>query len=161
MQVNGPWSKEKVWSFAKDAVIPARIACHSSSDWPATVSLWFLVEDEAFWCATPETAFVAKWLRRDPRCAIEIAPEHPPYLGLRAQCRATLEPDPERRVLRKVINRYLGSEESGLAKWLLRRPVNEQSIRLDPLRLTSWDFSVRMSDAFPSQPTPFMEASHV
>jgi len=163
MQVNGPWSQERIWSFAEQTVIPARIACHSGSDWPMTVSLWFLAEDGAFWCTTPESAFVAQWLQRDSRSAIEIASEHPPYRGVRGQCRAQLRPDPQRRILRRLIDRYLGSDRSSLAKWLLRRPVNEQAIRLDPVRLTSWDFSERMSDAIanPITSSVSVEVSHV
>jgi len=46
-----------------------------------------------------------------------------------------------------VIRRYLGSEDSQLARWLLERDVREMAIRIEPLQLTSWDFAERMGPA--------------
>lgn len=147
MRVNGPWSESQLWSYTERAVVPAKLACVDESGWPTIASLWFLPEDGAFWCATPASAQVAKWIESDPRCAIEIAPDTPPYAGVRARGRASIEGDPERRLLRRLIRRYLGSEDSSLARWLLARDVEECAIRIEPLQLRCWDYAQRMRGA--------------
>lgn len=147
MNISGPWSIDQIEDYLESAVIPARVACCSDSGWPASATLWFVYEEGAFWSATPAHAALAGWLERDPRCSIEVAGEMPPYKGVRARARASLVRDPDRDVLRKVIRRYLGSEDSGFARWLLERPVEEMAIRIDPLRITSWDFRARMASA--------------
>ena len=47
-------------------------------------------------------------------------------------------------ILCRLLDRYLGSRETPLARWLLSRASQEVAIRIEPERLTSWDFSRRM-----------------
>jgi nitroimidazol reductase NimA-like FMN-containing flavoprotein (pyridoxamine 5'-phosphate oxidase superfamily) len=156
MNVRGPWSLEEALDFATEVFVPARVACNTPSGWPTSVSLWYLVDDGAFWCATQQSARIVEWLREDQRCSIAIAPEHPPYKGLRARAQATLLPDSEGKLLRRLIDRYLGSDRFPLAQTLLARSADEVAIRLDPLSLSSWDFSDRMQgiESIPPAPQP-------
>jgi nitroimidazol reductase NimA-like FMN-containing flavoprotein (pyridoxamine 5'-phosphate oxidase superfamily) len=154
MNVRGPWSQEEALGFADEVVVPARVACNTPSGWPTSVSLWYLVDDDVFWCATQRSARIIEWLREDPRCSIEIAPENPPYKGLRARAQATLLPDSEGELLRRLIDRYLGSDQFPLARKLLARSADEVAIRLDPISLSSWDFSERMKGIGASPPAP-------
>lgn len=48
-------------------------------------------------------------------------------------------------VLRALIARYYGSEDSELARWLLSRSDAEVAIRIEPIRMSSWDYRKRMT----------------
>jgi hypothetical protein len=136
-----PW----VHAYLAAARIPLRLACVSRSGWPSIVSLWYLPEDGRLWCATPARAHVARLLAREPRCGFEVAENEAPYRGVRGQGRARLEPARGDEVLRKLVRRYLGSEDSPFARWLLSRGEPELAIGIEVERVTSWDFTRRMT----------------
>jgi hypothetical protein len=48
-------------------------------------------------------------------------------------------------ILEALVDRYLGTRESRFARWLLARGKEEMAIRIVPSRISSWDFSRRMS----------------
>jgi hypothetical protein len=109
------------------------------------VSLWYVWEGGSVWCATRGTSRVARVLWDDPRCGFEVVADAPPYRGVRGQGVAALLPERGEAVLRQLLRRYLGSEETTLARRLLERPGGEVAIRIDPHRLSSFDFTERMA----------------
>ena len=142
---SGTWSLEQIERFLDEARIPVRLACVTKSGSPIILSLWFRYEEGALWCATQANARVVHHLRHDPRCAFEIAADAPPYRGVRGRGRATIVREPVRELLPRLIARYLGGADSELARWLLRRIDKEVAIRIDELRVSTWDFSDRMN----------------
>jgi nitroimidazol reductase NimA-like FMN-containing flavoprotein (pyridoxamine 5'-phosphate oxidase superfamily) len=111
------------------------------------LSLWFLYRDGAFWCATSATADVVDYLAADDHVAFEISTNEPPYKGVRGNGTASVEPDDQKALLRELLERYLGGTDSGLADRLLSPDREEVTIRIDPDRLYTWDFSDRMPAA--------------
>jgi nitroimidazol reductase NimA-like FMN-containing flavoprotein (pyridoxamine 5'-phosphate oxidase superfamily) len=145
MDIRGPWSWNRIESYLRDTVVPVRVACLSHTGWPIVLSLWYLYRDGVLWCASQSHAWVIRRLREDPRCAFEVAPNEPPYRGVRGQGRATLEATQGADILRGLVARYLGSEDSELAGWLFSRSEQEVAIRIEPMRISSWDYSKRMT----------------
>lgn len=141
----GPWSRQRIEEFFAEQAIPLRLGCRSDSGWPLVASHWYLYRDGALWCATQADAAVVRYLRAEPRCGFEIATNGLPYRGVRGQARARIVPEAGAGVLGALIDRYLGSEQSAFAAWLLSRTATEVAIRLDPIRLRSWDYSRRMA----------------
>jgi hypothetical protein len=143
----GPWDESRTDRFLAETVIPVRFAATSRRGFPVLLSLWYLYEEGRLWCAVQEDSRIAGHVARDGRCAFEVAPNKPPYFGVRGQGRAHIVPEKGEQILRLLIQRYLGSESSKLARWLLERSATEVAIRIDPLRLMSWDYAARMEDA--------------
>jgi len=90
-------------------------------------------------------AAVVRYLERDARCAFEVAPEAPPYRGVRGQG------DSDRRGAARAARccgiwlvRYLGTADTPLGRWLLARAAEEVAIRIAPGRLSTWDYRARM-----------------
>jgi general stress protein 26 len=108
-------------------------------------SMWFVRDGGALWCATQHDAVVVTRLRRDPRCGFEVAGDDPPYRGVRGTASAEVVPAAGERVLRALIERYLGERSPELARWLLARSAGEVALRVVPATLVSWDFTPRMS----------------
>lgn len=145
--VNGPWTRGEVRSFLSEAIIPARLSVLNGEGWPLVLSLWFMPDEDALWCATNEGALVVRHLRGDDRCAFEIAGDTPPYRGIRGQARASLHPQQGAAVLEALLERYSIQPGSRLSRMLLARADTEVAIRLEPKWISSWDFSERMQGA--------------
>jgi hypothetical protein len=145
MRRSGPWSAARVERFLGETRVPARIAVNGATGHPVLASLWFVPEGGRIWCATQRSARVCALLARDARCAFEIAPETPPYRGVRGQALASLHPERGAEVLGLLIDRYLGDRSSRFASWLLARADRETAIALEPRSVTSWDYRERMS----------------
>jgi hypothetical protein len=140
----GPWSPDEITTFLDTQRIPLRLACRTTSGWPLVASHWFLWRDGALWCATQADAKIVRYLAAEPRCGFEVAPDGMPYRGVRGQGRAAIEPAQGVAVLRDLVQRYLGDESSDFARWLLARSATEVAIRIEPIRMRSWDFGRRM-----------------
>jgi nitroimidazol reductase NimA-like FMN-containing flavoprotein (pyridoxamine 5'-phosphate oxidase superfamily) len=145
IDTRGPWAWNRVESYLRDTVVPARVACLSHTGWPIVLSLWYLYRDGVLWCASQSDSRVVQRLREDPRCAFEIAPNEPPYCGVRGQGRATTDAARGVEILRALLARYFGSEDSELARRLLSRGDREVAIRIEPIRISTWDYTKRMT----------------
>ena len=143
----GPWTESQVWDFIAEQRIPIRLAANTATGFPVVLSLWFLPENEQLLAAVHQDARIAKRLEADPRCAFEIAPNEPPYRGVRGQAIATLETEGAGTLLERLLHRYLGSTDSSLGRFLLARAEEELIVRLQPTWMGSWDYSRRMDDA--------------
>jgi len=143
-RARGPWSEAEAWRFLGETAVPLRLACQDGAGFPLLLSLWFVPEGGALWCASIARARVVRLLAREPRCAFEVSPDAPPYRGVRGRARATLVPERGEAVLRALLQRYQGGESSQLARWLLSRAHEEVAIRLAPETLVSWDYTRRM-----------------
>jgi hypothetical protein len=147
MKVNGAWSLEQANSFLEQSIIPLRLAVLDQSGFPLLLSLWFLPDDGALWCATKHDAAVARYLGLNPHCGFEVAGDTPPYCGVRGQGRASLHPSEGLNVLRRLLARYSIDPSSKLSRLLLAQADREVAIRIEIDWLTSWDFRQRMKGA--------------
>jgi hypothetical protein len=144
---SGPWTELQIQEFLAEARIPMRLAANTDSEFPAILSLWFLPEDHQLLAAVHEDSRIAKRVKSDSRCAFEIAPNEPPYRGVRGQAMASLEREGASALLERLLDRYLGSSDSRLGRFLLARANEELVVRVRPSRIASWDYSRRMDDA--------------
>jgi hypothetical protein len=113
------------------------------------ISLWFKYQNGRLFCATQKSARVVSYLQNDPRCAFEIAADLPPYCGLRGQAIASIDEKIGGEILLQLLERYLGSTDSALARNLLAKRADEVAIVLKPVNVYTWDFSNRMQDVIP------------
>jgi hypothetical protein len=141
------WNKAEIAGFLAESCIPLRLAVTDSTGGPRVISLWFLPDADALWCATQATAQVVRFLGAEPRCGFEVAGDAPPYRGVRGTGIASLHPERGEDVLRRLLERYRIAPESPLATGLLAKADREVAIRIAPSRISSWDFSVRMKGA--------------
>jgi hypothetical protein len=142
----GPWSTNTIEQYLRDTVVPIRLASMEPGGCPVVLSLWYLYEEGTIWCATQRTAHVVKRLEREPRCGFEIAADRIPYRGIRGRAEATIDLGSGATILTRLIKRYLGGTESQLATRLLARAESEVALRLDALRVSTWDFTERMEE---------------
>ena len=143
--VSGPWDETQITRYLREIVIPVRLATAGESA-PLVQSLWFDFDDDALWCCTRLDALLTKRLRRSSACGFEVAGDLPPYRGVRGTAVAELHSaDQAALILPRLIDRYLGDRDAPLATWLMSRIDDEVAIRIGSLRVTSYDFTPRMS----------------
>lgn len=142
-RLSGPWTWEEAGSFLNTATVPMRLAANTDSGFPTVTPLWFLWQEGVLWAASKPDAGIVRLLRKDGRCAFDISVETPPYYGIRGQGKASVLPD-GLAVLQTLLDRYVGEEKPGFRAWLLARSQDECAIRIEPARMTSWDFRQRM-----------------
>lgn len=145
MDPTGAWDREETETFLKSETIPIRLSCHRKGDDLWMLSLWYRYQDGALWCATSAEADIVDYLNHDDRVAFEISTNQPPYKGVRGNGTASVDPDPDKDLLKTLLERYLGGTDSPLAKRLLSPDREEVRIRIDPDRVYTWDFSDRMA----------------
>ena len=139
---SGPWSPEQIDAYLRATTIPLRLA--SAGKHVLVQSLWFDFDGTSLWCASQSDSVLVRRLRKDDRVGFEVSADQPPYRGVRGHGRAHLDPPRAADLLPRLIDRYLGSESSPLADWLLSRIDSEVAIRIDRLTVSSWDYSARM-----------------
>lgn len=144
VRLQGPWGRADVQRFLEQERSPLRLAVNGRDGVPRVASLWFQAERGRLWCATHTNALITRLLREDPRVAFEISVNEPPYKGVRGQARVELLPAQGGQYLEQLLQRYLGGTDSDLARWLLSRAADEVALCLQPIWMTSWDFSDRM-----------------
>ncbi|WP_411964509.1 pyridoxamine 5'-phosphate oxidase family protein [Haloferax sp. YSMS24] len=143
---SGPWSRTRADEFLTTTTIPLRLSCRTPGGDPWMLSLWYEWDPETpeLRCATSADADVVRFLRAHDDVAFEISTNDPPYRGVRGRGTATVEPDDEKRVLTRLVHRYLGDDDSALAQRLLSPERDEVTIRIRPTKLHTWDYSSRM-----------------
>ena len=147
MKLTGAWNRDAVDDFLT-TTIPVRLSCRTPDDHLWMLSLWYLwdPDDGALWCATGADADVVRYLRADDEVAFEVSTNDPPYRGVRGRGHATVDPDEGKGLLRDLLDRYLGGTDSALAERLLDPARDEVRVRIDPVRMHSWDYSDRMRE---------------
>ncbi|MFX1284814.1 MAG: pyridoxamine 5'-phosphate oxidase family protein [Promethearchaeota archaeon] len=136
-----------VIEYLNESVIPLRLSGTTKSGWPFVMSLWYVYLNEKIYLATIKSAKVVDYLSNNPKCAFEIASDTPPYCGIRGQAMAKIIESKGDEILKILLNRYLGGENSPLARRLLNQRIPEVAIELTPVKVYQWDYSKRMIDS--------------
>ncbi len=140
----GTWDGTEVETFLEETTVPMRLATHRPDGSLWLVTLWYRHRDGTLECSTKADAHVVRFLRTDREVAFDISTNQIPYRGIRGNGTATVSADPDKAVLRDLLERYLGGTDSSLANWLLGEDREEVSIRIEPREVYSWDYSDRM-----------------
>ena len=146
LSAGSAWSQEEVRTFLETFRAPLRLAVLDRSGFPLVCSLWFAYANGQILCATTRDSTIVDYLSSNPKCGFELAPNEPPYFGIRGRGVATIASEGAMDLLGDLVDRYLESRDTGFAKWLLGRDVDEVVLAIDIKWMTSWDFRQRMSE---------------
>jgi nitroimidazol reductase NimA-like FMN-containing flavoprotein (pyridoxamine 5'-phosphate oxidase superfamily) len=131
-------------AYLTDIKIPVRISTIDKNGFPHVVSLWFMFKDNELICATSKFALIVDMLEKNPKCGFEVAPDHPPYCGIRGTGSAQIIEDPNKKVLKEIFNKYCKDNNSKFANFLFSPGRKEISIIISPKSITKWNFAKRM-----------------
>ena len=103
---------------------------------PLVAPVWFVVEDDAVLFNTGRETAKGRAIRRDPRLALCVDLEEPPYAFVQVQGTATISEDPGElvRSATAIGGRYMGAERA--AEFGRRNGVpGELLVRLQPTKV--------------------------
>ena len=143
--LKGPWTSSQVGHFLQQTTVPLRLSCVAPDGFPRVVSLWYAYRDDALLCVTHQSSKLVSLLSQNPRVGFEVAPDSPPYRGVRGQGLAAMAPLGDDQTLHDLLENYIGNVESDFSRWLLSRAADEIVISVTPTRLYSWDYTERMT----------------
>lgn len=114
---------EAEWrAFALSGTRTAKLATHRKDGRPHVTPVWFLLDEaESAETGRPQVLFTtwhaslkAKSLRRNPRFALCIDDQEPPYAYVMLECTATFTEDPAdlRRWATRIGARYMGADRA-------------------------------------------------
>ncbi|SRR6056297_1839613 len=145
-RIKGPWDQAAIDQYLEQSRYPMRLACVGGDGFPRVVSVWYYYAEGELYCVAHGSSQLVGLLRRSDKVGFEVAPNEPPYCGVRGQGLARLQDSGQEEVLSLLLTRYLGGTESSLGRWLLSRVAEEVLISIQPVRLFSWDYRERMVD---------------
>jgi hypothetical protein len=125
-------SAPQITGLLEDLQQPVRLASISPHGYPLISTLWFLYEDERFWCITQAGTLMRRNLAANPRCAFEITLEGKPHRLLRGQGDARLDLVDGARVTHRMIERYLPDPDGATARRMRAQITTEYAICITP-----------------------------
>ena len=137
------WNQTQLKEFLVSSKIPIRVSV-LDGEYPLICSVWFEYLDGKLVIVSHRESKLAKVLVSQRKCGFEIASNNPPYRGVRGKADVLYELGNSEGTLRRIIRRYLGETNQGLASWLLSRVKDEMKFTLHPKWVTSWDYGERM-----------------
>jgi PPOX class probable F420-dependent enzyme len=84
----------------------ARLATVDGQCLPHVSPVWFLFEDGVFWVSTAEDRLKVKNTRLNPKVALVVDTDFPPYRGVIVEGTATLTTQGVQDITRKIAARY-------------------------------------------------------
>ena len=144
--IKGPWDQAAIEHYLEQSRYPLRLACVGGDGFPRVVSVWYRYTEGELHCVSHRSSQLVGLLQGSGKVGFEVAPNEPPYCGVRGQGLAQLQESGQEEVLPLLLARYLGDTDSSLAQWLLARVADEVLFRIQPVRLFSWDYRQRMGE---------------
>ena len=140
------WDFTRIEQFLTEYIAPLRVAVIGSQGYPVICSLWTEYREGKLMCATQRDALIAKILWKSPRAGFELAPNEPPYFGVRGYGDVEIQQEDAVALLERLMDRYLGDGQLKLRRQLLDNAETEVALVISPRFLTAWDFRHRMTD---------------
>lgn len=147
MQVSAKsaWNVVQIEDFLHTQKTPMRIAVLDHDDFPMICSVWHQYHEQKIYAVAHKNSKLVKKLTAHPQCAFEIAPNEPPYKGVRGQAVSAVSTLHCEETLNQLLEKFLGQGYQDLRSFLLSRSEDERVIELQLEKITAWDFSQRMS----------------
>lgn len=103
---------EEARAFLSEKARTGKLATAREDGRPHVVPIWFVLDGENIIFTTWHTTIKAENLRRDPRVAICVDDDHPPFAFVLIEGKATIEANAEDLFTwtRRIAARYMGEE---------------------------------------------------
>jgi PPOX class probable F420-dependent enzyme len=131
-------TKTEIREFLAHGTRTAKLATVGRSGAPHVMPVWFVLDGEQLVLTTGGESVKGRNLRRDPRVAVVVDDETPPFAFVHIRGRATLSEDPGEllRYTTEIGGRYMGAERAG--EFGRRNAVpGELLVRITPERMIS------------------------
>jgi PPOX class probable F420-dependent enzyme len=132
----GDMSPEEIRAFLTHGTRTAKVATTMASGQPHVMPVWFVLDGEQIVFTTGRDSVKGRDLRRDPRLALIVDDDAPPYAFVHIRGKAAISEDPDEllRFATEIGRRYMGADRA--EEFGRRNAVpGELLIRLTPERV--------------------------
>ncbi|WP_330250489.1 PPOX class F420-dependent oxidoreductase [Nocardia sp. NBC_00565] len=107
-------SDPAVRDFLSHGTRTGKVAIVAADGRPVVTPVWFVLEGEELVFNTGKGSVKGKAFARDPRIAVIVDLEGPPYSSVQIQGRVTLSEDPDEllRTATEIAGRYMGADRA-------------------------------------------------
>lgn len=107
-------TSEEVRSFVSHGTRTAKVATVMNDGQPHVMPVWFVLDEDEIVFTTGTDTVKGRNLRRDPRVALVVEDDEPPFAFVHVRGRATLRDDPEDllRFATAIGSRYMGESRA-------------------------------------------------
>jgi PPOX class probable F420-dependent enzyme len=135
-----PMSRERIYEFLAAGTHTGKLATVRADGRPHVAPVWFVIDGDDLLFMTNETTVKGRTLRRDPRAALTVDLEEPPYAFATVEGTVTIETDPVAMLPHSIAisRRYMGDEHAD--EYGRRNAVpGEYLVRLTPTQFVGRD----------------------
>lgn len=133
-------SRERIYEFLATGTHTGKLATVRADGRPHVAPIWFVIDGADLLFMTNHATVKGRTLRRDPRAALTVDLEEPPYAFATVEGSVSIETDPQTMLPASIAiaRRYMGDE---LAEDYGRRNAvdGEYLLRLTPTQLVGMD----------------------
>jgi PPOX class probable F420-dependent enzyme len=133
-------SRERAYEFLAEGHRTGKLATTRADGAPHVAPIWFVIDGDDLLFNTGAETVKGKSLRRDPRAALTVDLEDPPYAFVTVEGTVTIETDPAMMLPHsiEISRRYMGDEQA--EEFGRRNAVDgELLVRLHPTRIVGFD----------------------
>ena len=107
-------TRNEVRAFLLEGTRTAKVATASKDGQPHVMPVWFVLDGEDIVFNTGRKTVKGRHLRRDPRIALLVDDDTPPFAFVHVRGRVTLSEDPDEllRVATEIGGRYMGADRA-------------------------------------------------
>jgi PPOX class probable F420-dependent enzyme len=133
-------SRDRIYEFLAEGTRTGKLASVRADGRPHVAPIWFVIDGDDLLFMTGSTTVKGRSLRNDPRAALTVDLEEPPYAFATVEGSVTIETDPEAMLPHSVAiaRRYMGADRA--EEFGRRNAVEgEYLVRLTPSHLVGMD----------------------
>ena len=106
--------REEARAFLERTTRTAKVATTGMDGRPHVMPVWFVLDGEELVFTTARDSVKGRHLRRDPRIALVVDEEQPPFAFVHLRGRAQLSEDPQEllRYATEIGGRYMGADRA-------------------------------------------------
>ena len=133
-------TRERAYEFLAEGTRTGKLATTRADGRPHVAPIWFVVDGDDLLFNTGAETLKGKALRRDPRAALSVDLEEPPYAFVTVEGTVTIETDPAAMLPHSIAisRRYMGDDRA--EEYGRRNAVEgELLIRLQPTHIVGFD----------------------
>ncbi len=135
-----PMTREQAYAFLAEGTRTGKLATTRADGRPHVAPIWFVIDGDDLLFNTNSQTLKGKALQRDPRAALTVDLEEPPYAFVTVEGTVTIETDPAAMLPHSIAmaRRYMGDERA--EEYGRRNAVEgELLIRLHPTHIVALD----------------------
>ncbi len=149
-------SRERVYEFLAAGTHTGKLATVRADGRPHVAPIWFVIDGDDLLFMTNESTVKGQSLRRDPRAALTVDLEEPPYAFATVEGTVTIETDPAAMLPHSIAiaRRYMGDEladEYGRRNAVARRVPAAAHARRGSSAWTTWPGTDRRARQQPAR----------